>query len=453
MKEKTAFLGTQSINSLLLRMSAPAMVGMLVMALYNLVDTIFIGRAIGELGIAGVTVSFPVQIMFFAVALSVGVGAASEVSRLIGAGKKEEAEKVQGVATWLVLVGSFILLTVGLLFLKPLLIASGADSEVLPFAADYARVILYGAPFLIASVVGNSLVRAEGNAPLAMIVMISGAFVNVALDWFFMFPLDMGIEGAAWATSISNIVSLAILAPYFLQKRSAVPLLRKHIRWCAKTAKKIMVIGSASFMREVAFVLEMVVLNHVLIALGGSVAVAAIGIMMRLAMMVLMPIFGIVQGLQPIAGYNFGAKKFNRVRDVFWRSTAWMTGLSIMAFVILYFFPHFWAELFISGENSAKLVSVTAEGLQWMVLGFAVVGFQSAVGGLYQALGFGKQSLILSLLRQVIFLVPFVLIFSNIYGLTGVWASFPLADVATTLVVIVMLWRDRKQLGLCEDCI
>lgn len=448
MQEKTAFLGTQNIKKLLFRMSAPAMVGMFVMALYNLADTIFIGRAIGELGIAGVTVSFPVQIAFFALALSVGIGAASEISRLIGAGNKKDAEKVQGVATWMVLVGSFILLFAGLKFLKPLLLASGSNLEVLPYAVDYTRVILYGSPFLIASVVGNNLVRAEGNAKLAMIVMISGALVNLLLDWFFLFPLKMGIAGAAWATSISNIISFAILVPYFFKKRSAVPLLWKYVRWSRQTVKKIMIIGSASFMREVAFVLEMVVLNHVLIALGGSVAVAAVGIMMRLSMMALMPIFGIVQGLQPIAGYNFGAKNFERVRDVFWRAVEWGTVFSIFAFVILFFFPNFWAALFTQGENSTELINVTAHGLQWMVAGFAVVGFQSVAGGLYQSLGFGKQSLVLSTFRQVIILVPLVLVLSHYFGINGVWWSFPLAELATTILVIIMLIVDRKKLGL-----
>ncbi len=450
MKEKTAFLGTQSIKSLLLRMSAPAMVGMLVMSLYNVVDAIFIGRAIGELGLAGVTVSFPVQIAFFALALSVGIGASSEVSRSIGAGELERAEKTQGTAVFLVLVGSFLLMAVGLTFLNPVLIASGSDLEVLPFAADYTRVILYGAPFLISSVVGSNLARAEGNAKLAMMVMVAGALVNVVLDYIFLFPLQMGIEGAAWATSISNVVSLAILLPYFLNKKSAVPLHLKYIKWQTSIVKKIMMVGSASFMREVAFVLEMVVLNHVLITLGGSVAVAAIGIIMRLSMMALMPIFGIVQGMQPIAGYNFGAKKFDRVREVYCLAVGWGTVLSILAFVVLFFFPQFWAELFTTDEKSAELVRVTAEGLQWMVAGFMVVGFQSVSSGLYQSLGFGKQSLILSLFRQVLFLVPLVLILSSYYGLNGVWYSFPLAEAATTVAIIIMLYIDRKKLGLVK---
>ncbi len=447
MQEKTAFLGTHKIKNLLFRMSAPAMVGMLVISLYNLVDTIFIGRAIGELGIAGVTVSFPIQTAFFAISLSIGIGAASEISRLIGAKKTEQAERVQGVAAWLVIVGSVVLLGLGLFFLKPLLIASGANEEVLPFGREYTRVLLYGAPFLIASVVGNSLVRAEGNAPLAMMVMIFGSLVNLCLDWLFMFPLKMGIEGAAWATFISNLVSFGILVPYFFKKKNAIPFIWKYVRWNFKVVKKIMTIGSASFMREVAFILEMVVLNHVLISLGGTVAIAAIGIMLRLAMMVLMPIFGVVQGLQPIAGYNFGAKKFERVREVFWVALFWATGFSIIAFLILYFSPTFWVELF-AKDGSRELITMTTEGLKWMVMAFAVVGGQAIIGGLYQALGFGKQALLLSLLRQVIFLVPFVFILSHYFGLIGVWWAFPLAEVGASIVTVIMIFYDREKLGL-----
>jgi putative MATE family efflux protein len=447
MKEKTAFLGTQNINKLLLRMSAPAMVGMLVMALYNVVDTIFIGRAIGTLGIAGVTISLPLQIVFFALSLTVGIGTASEISRRIGAGQKEAAERFLGVATWLVLVGSALIVLFGLLFLKPILIASGSDMEVLPFAMDYMRVLLYGAPFLIATVVGNNLARAEGNAPLAMKVMIAGALVNGCLDYVFLFPLHMGISGAAWATSISNVVSFLWLAPYFLNKKSAVPLLWKYVRWHTESVRKIMVIGAASFMQEVSFVLETLVLNHILMAIGGSVAVAAMGILMRLSMMVLMPIFGVVQGLQPIAGYNFGAKKFDRVRSVFWSATQWGTIIAFFSFVVLYFFPEFWVRVFVSSEET-ELISVTVEGLKYMVLGFAVVGFQSVTGGLYQALGFGKQSMILSLLRQVIFLIPAVLILSHFFGVMGVWLSFPIADVSAVLITGIMLWHDRNRLGI-----
>lgn len=447
MQEKTAFLGTQSIKKLLFRMSAPAMVGMLVMALYNVVDTIFIGQAVGILGIAGVTISLPIQTSFFALSLAVGIGASSEISRLLGAGKKDSAEKIFGVATWLILVGSVLIVLFGLLFLRPILLVSGSNVEVLPFAMDYMRVLLYGAPFLIATIVGNNLARAEGNASLAMKVMVLGALVNIILDYVFLFYLHMGIAGAAWATSISNIVSFLWLAPYFLNKKSTVPLLWKYVRWHWESVKKIMTVGAASFMREVSFVFETLVLNHILIFLGGSVAVAAMGILMRLSMMVLMPIFGVVQGLQPIAGYNFGAKKFQRVRSVFLTATQWGTVISVFAFVVLYFFPEFWVRIFVSHEEK-ELISVTVQGLRFMALGFSVVGFQAVTGGLYQSLGFGKQSLILSLLRQVIFLVPAILILSHVFGIIGVWWSFPISDILAAIVTAGMLWKDKLRLGL-----
>jgi putative MATE family efflux protein len=295
--------------------------------------------------------------------------------------------------------------------------------------------------------VGNNLARAEGNAPLAMKVMILGALVNVCLDYIFLFPLQMGIAGAAWATSISNVVSFVWLAPYFLNKKSAVPLLWKYVRWRADHVRKIMVVGAASFMREVSFVLETLLLNHILMALGGSVAVAAMGILMRLSMMVLMPIFGVVQGLQPIAGYNFGAQQFARVREVFFTAIKWGTIISVFAFVALYLFPEFWVRVFVSSKET-ELIPVAVQGLKLMVIGFSVVGFQSVTGGLYQALGFGKQSLILSLLRQVIFLIPAVVILSHFFGIIGVWMSFPIADFSAVIITGIMLWRDRNRLGI-----
>ncbi len=447
MLEKTAFLGTQGIRKLLFRMSAPAIIGMLVIALYNVVDTIFIGQAVGTLGIAAVSVSFPLQTMFFAIALSIGVGAASEVSRNIGSNKQKEAERILGVAMWLVLVGSGVLLLGGLFLLEPILRASGGNTEVMSLASEYTRVILYGAPFLVASIVGNSLVRSEGNAKLAMMVMVVGGLTNLCLDWLFLFPLNMGIAGAAWATSIAHVASFSLLIPYFFLGKSAVPLLLKNIQWHWESVKKIMTVGSASFMREMSFVIEMGVLNHVLVALSGNVAIAAFGIIMRIAMVVLMPIFGIVQGLQPIAGYNFGAKNFERVRLVFWRASTWATSIAVMAFVILFFFPEPFVRLF---THDSELISISMEGLRWMVLGFAFVGIQTIGGGLYQSLGFGKQSLILSLLRQVIFLIPLVLLLSHFFGIRGVWWSFPIAEISAALVTVLMLWFDRKKLALVK---
>lgn len=426
-------------------MSAPAIVGMLVLSLYHVVDTIFVGHQVGAIGIAGVTISLPLHVIFFALSLSVGIGASSEVSRLIGARKKEAAERTLGTATWLVTVGSALTLGLGLIFLRPILIASGADAEVLPYAVEYARVMLYGAPFVIAAVVANNLIRAEGNAPLAMKVMIVGAVVNIVLDWVFLYPLQMGIAGAAWATTIANIVSFFLVTPYFFRKKSAVQFHLRLVRWHTHTVRRIMAVGSASFAREIAFLIETLVLNHVLMALGGSVAVAAIGVLMRLAMMALMPMFGVVQGLQPIAGYNFGAGKFDRVRQVFGEAVKWSSVISVAAFVALFFFPTFWAQLF---SSDPELIAITAEGLSWMSVGFAVVGVQAVSGGLYQALGFEKQSLILSLLRQVFFLIPAVLILSHFWGISGVWWSFPIAEISAASLTAAMIWKDRDRLHL-----
>lgn len=447
MKQKTEFLGIQPILSLLWRQSFPAIIGMMVMALYNFVDTIFIGKVEGPLGIAAISISFPAQGLFFALSLMIGIGAASEISRKIGSNQKEAAEKTLGTSFFLLTLASLFVLFCGILLLDPILLFSGAKDEVFPFAHDYLQIIFLGAPFLIFASGVNNIVRAEGNAKLAMIVMSSGAVINVLLDWFFLFPLKMGISGAAWATSISQIFSVSLFIPYFLKEKSAVKLKLKNFCWQSKIAFSIFKIGASSFAQHIAFVLETIIFNHILFTLGGNVAIAVMSILMRLNMLVLMPTFGIVQGFQPIAGFNFGAKKHERVRKVFYLAIQWTTFFTFLGGLSLYFGANWWVRIF---ADDPVLIDMAINAIEISVIAFFVIGFQSVVGGLYQSLGFGKQSLILSLLRQVLFLIPLALFLSKFWGLNGVWMSFPISDSAAAITAFIMVWTHRKKLGLIK---
>lgn len=448
MKRKTEFLGTQPILSLLWKQSFPAMIGMVVMALYNFVDTVFIGKIEGTLGIAAISISFPAQGIFFALALMLGIGSASEISRKIGANQKKEAEKTLGTSFFLLTCTAFLVLFLGLLFIKPILIFSGAKTDVFPFAYDYLQIILLGSPFLIFSAGLNNIVRAEGNAKLAMIVMSFGAGMNVLLDWFFLFPLGMGISGAAWATSISQVCSASLLIPYFLKEKSAVKLKFENFRWRSKIVWSVFKIGASSFTRQIAFVFETIVFNHILFTLGGNLSIAVMGILIRLNMLILMPAFGIVQGFQPIAGFNFGAKKYKRVREVFYLSVKWCSFFTFLGGLILYLGAHWWAKIF---ADDPALIDMTVTAIKISVIAYFVIGFQLVVGGLYQSLGFGTQSLILSLLRQVLFLIPLAFFFSRLWGLTGIWVAFPIADVLSSMTAFFMVWRNQKNLGLIEE--
>lgn len=434
-------LGTGSVGRLLLRLSFPAALGMLVQASYTLVDAFFVGRGVGPYGIAAVTMAFPLQMVIMAMAQAPGVGGASLISRSLGAGRRKRAERTVGTLFFLVLAVGVLLGLAGIRWAPLLLRLMGTSPALLPLARDYTSVLFYGAPFFAFSIAANNFVRAEGNASFAMMTMIISAGVNTFLDPVFIFAFGWGIKGAALATVVSQGATALWLGWYYLTGRSVVVFRWKHFRLRSSILRESLSVGAAASARQGAASLSILVVNGSLAAAGGNYAVAAYGIVNRLLLFAVMPVFGVVQGLLPVVGFNYGAKQFCRVLSAMRLSIAAATVLCTAGAAALFFSPEKLIGLFTSapevlrhGRNAARMLA----------LGMPVVGFQVMASGLFQAIGKARPSFVLSLLRQVLFLIPLVLLLAPLRGVSGVWIAFPLSDFGAALLTLVLY---RKEMG------
>lgn len=436
-------LGTEKISKLLLKMSAPAMIGMFVSAFYNLVDTIFVGRGVGMLGIAGVSVSFPIQMIILAIAISIGIGGSSLISRSLGAGDKDRAEKTMGNLFTLIIFSSLAMAVFGLIFVEPLLKIFGANPEIMPFALDYIKIILLGSVFFAFTVASNNVIRAEGNAKTAMSVMLVSAIINIILDPILIIYLDWGIKGAAWATVISQLVAFIYIVYYFISKNSALRLHLKNLKLEMSIVKETLAIGVSTFARQASMSIMAIIINNTLNLYGGSIAIASFGIINRLFIFTLMPLFGVIQGMQPIVGYNYGAKNFDRARQVTILSIKVTTFFSTIAFVFMMLLARPIISLF---TKDSELINLSVYATRIIILFLPTLGFQIVAAGLYQALGNAKVSMFLSLLRQVILFVPLLLILPIFFHINGVWFTFPIADSIAGIIIFLMLRREMRLL-------
>ena len=360
--DKSEQLGEEKISSLLLKFSIPAIIGMLVSAMYNIVDRIFVGRTVGEPGIAGITIGFPFMLILMAFGMLIGIGATTLVSIRLGEKKKDEAEVIFGNAFTL-LIGMAIALTVaGLIFLDPLLRLSGASEAILPYARDFMRIILFGSIFQNISFGMNNFIRAEGNPKIAMFTMLIGAILNIILDAIFVLNFGWGVQGAALATIISQAVSAVWVLYYFLGKKSMLKIHIKNLKLQWPIITQIAIIGSAPFaMQMVASVLS-IIINNSLKLYGGDVAIAGMGIINSIAMLILMPIFGINQGVQPIIGFNYGAKKFDRVKHALKLAVIAATIVVTIGFIITQLFTRQIISIF--SKNEMHLVEFSVHALR-----------------------------------------------------------------------------------------
>ncbi len=442
MKSRTERLGTEKVGVLLLHLSTPAIVGMLVNALYNVADAIFIGRGVGTDGLAGVSIALPFQTLLMALAGMVGMGGSSIISRRLGAGRGEEASRVLGnVISLVVLIGALVALT-GLLLAVPLLRSIGATEAILPYASDYLRIVLGGSVFLVFAMAVASIVRAEGNARLAMTSMILAGLINLVLDPLFIFTFKWGVRGAALATVIAQAVSAALLGGYFLSGHSALRPKLRHLLPTIVVVREIVIVGLPAFVRHAAGYVMYLVINAQLVAYGSAVALAAFGVSNRILMMFLMPAMGIIQGMQPIVGFNYGARQLGRVRQAVALAVTSASIVTTFAFVVMMIFPAWLIRLF---SADPSLIASGKVALRFIFAAAFLIGAQMVAGGFYQALGRTGPALILSIARQVIFLIPLVLILPGIWGLTGIWAAFPLADVCAFLVTAAVVMRDVRR--------
>ena len=439
MNQRNRDLGEMHVGRLLFKLSLPATIGMVVNALYNLVDAIFIGLGVSADALGGLTIAFPVQMMLMSLALMVGIGAGSVVSIHLGEKEYDKVNRVAGNASGLIIVITGLLVAGGLLFLTPLLTFFGAGTapDLLPYARQYMSIILMGSIFFNFAVTANNLIRAEGNAKVAMIAMVIGTGINIVLDPIFIFVFKMGIRGAAYATIFSQFVSFLYVSFYFSSGRSSISLAFRHWRPQKSALRSIVVVGFPTLMRHIAASVVAVAVNNSLGKYGGKNAINAFGAIHRVMSFMFMPIFGVVQGMQPIVGFNYGAKKFKRVLRAVILAAMVITIFASAGWVLSMLFAKNLMQLFVT---EPEVIAIGEQAIRIVFMMLPIVGVQIVSAVYFQSVGRARPALILSMLRQVIFLIPLVLILPRVgMGLSGVLWAYPLSDLLSTIIGALML--------------
>ncbi len=435
-------LGTDSISRLLVKQAVPASIGILVMSLNMIVDTIFVGRWIGPLAISAITVVIPITFFIGAIGLSVGIGGSSVLSRALGSGDDKKALRVFGNQITLTFLTSGLLALLGLIFEDYLIEFFGADDSFKELALTYYRIVLYGIVMLAMCMMGNNVIRAEGKPKYAMYAMMLPAVGNIFMDYILINVLDYGMAGAAWATFISYAICFLFILWFFIAKSEL------RLKWSSLSLQKKLVseISSLSFVtlaRQGTIAVLTILLNNVLITYGDALDVAGYGIISRMLMFALFPVIGVNQGFLPIAGYNYGAKEFGRVRESINTSVKYSGALALIIFTIIMIFAPNLVSIFISERagqdadtlaNNAELLRRTPSALRWVFAATPVIVVQLIGASYFQAIGKAIPALLLSLTKQGFFLIPLILILPNFFGVWGVWISFPIADVLSTIV-------------------
>ncbi|MGI6066013.1 MAG: MATE family efflux transporter [Bacillota bacterium] len=443
--ENSQRLGTEKPLKLLIGFSIPAIVGMLVQAMYNVISRVFIGNSVGSLGIAGITVAFPAMMVQLAFGFMVGMGATTLVSIRLGQKRKEEAEEIIGTALILLIIISLLITFIGITFIDPLLRLFGASEQVLPYAKDYLGIVLYGTVIALLGFGMNNFLRAEGNPKKAMVTMLIGSFSNIILSPIFISVLGWGMKGAAIATVISQSISATWIVTHFALGKGELKIRRKNLHLNPALVWKIMYFGLSPFTIQIAQSLLAALMNTSLKTYGGDLAISGMGIVTTLVTLIIMPIIGINTGVQPLIGYNFGAKKYDRVQKFLKYSIIVATALSTFGFIITRIFPTELIALFNSKDS--ELIAFGSRALLIFLIFLPIVGFQIVGSGYFQAIGKPIHAMFLSLSRQVLIFIPALLILPKFFGLDGVIASGPVADLMSTIVTGIFLYWDMRHLN------
>jgi len=441
---RTTYLERDAIFPLLIKMSLPAVIGMMVNALYNIVDTVFVGLGVGPLAIAALAIVFPIQMIVSAVAQAIGVGTASIVSRRLGEKRPEEAAKAAGTAYAAVTVATAILVAVLFLFMRPILGFFGASAEIMPYAMEYTGIVGAGFFFFSLSMCASNLIRSEGNTKASMIGMLIGALLNTVLDPLFIFGFGMGVKGAAIATVISQMASCVYLFGMYAKKKTVVPIKRVNLRIDMGLLGKSVVLGIPSFIQSAGMSILMLLVNTTLGVYGGDEAITTYGMVHKLLMIVIMPILGIAQGFQPIAGYNYGAKRFDRVRTSLWTAALTAFSIALFGYAFMMLLPRVGMSFFTHDEG---LIASSARVLRIVVLFIPAAAIQITGSVYFQSVGKATEAMALSLSRQFLLLIPFVLILPRFFGLAGVWVAFPLADLLSSTITVTLLIKEVRKLA------
>jgi putative MATE family efflux protein len=436
-------LDTDRIGWLLVKLTAPAFFGMFVQTMYNVVNTIFIGHAVDSFGnqigpqaIAGLSIVFPLQMLAMGIGMMVGMGGSSLISRLLGSGDVSRAERTLGNGISVGIIMSLAIMIAILPLVDFWLRLIGASDAVLPYARDYLIIVISGTVFNVFAMALLNFARAEGNARVGMTAMIIGAVLNIILDAVFIIWLRMGVTGAAWGTVIGQFVSMLYLLVYYLSGSSYLKIRMRNLRLDFSILKQMFAIGVASFMQTIASSLSAMLLINMVVRYGGDVALGAFGIIQRVMMFAFMPgmVFG--QGLQPILGFNYGAKRFHLALKAISIAAIASTSLSMLAFLVLYFFPEPILRIF---TNDEPLIEMGVHASRLVFLSMPLIGGVMIGQMIFQSIGKALQAFIAAIVRPVVFLIPAVLLLARLWQLDGVFLAFPMSDVLTLLLVIALL--------------
>lgn len=441
MEGKSDFLGKEKISKLLFKLSAPVIIGMLVQALYNVVDTFFVGQVYGTesvQAIGGLAIAFPIQMIIMAFGVVLGTGGSSIISRALGAKELEKAERTLGNVFSMSLILSILIAIPCLFYLDVILNIFGATPGIMPYATEYLEYIILGGIFFVFGIAVQNIVRAEGNARLAMNAMLIGAGLNILLDPIFMFGFGMGVQGAAIATVLSQAVSSVWLLQYCVKGKGAVHFKSRYLRPDPSIVKEIGSIGVGPFVMQASASIMMIFVYNALATYGGDVAIAVFGTIIKVNSFIFLPLLGMAFGLQPIVGYNYGAKQFGRIVEAVKLTLMATMIFGTFGLLIIYLFT---AQILGLFSADPQYLDVGKHAIRIMLLGMPLIGLNVVSMTVFQALGKARPSFLLSLSRQVLFLIPLVVILPGFYELDGVWAAYPISDLLSFLLSGYLLLR------------
>lgn len=440
MKVTSTELGTLDIKKLLVKQSVPASIGILFMSINILIDTIFVGQWIGSLAIAAVSVVLPITFLISSLGMAIGIGGSSIISRALGADNREKALFTFGNQLMMTLTLAIVSITVGFIFFDEVLLLFGANGKIMKPAQEFFLPVLLSVPFLALCMTGNTVIRAEGKAKYAMYAMLIPAFGNIIMDIIFIKVLNLGMFGAALATSISYFLCFLFILWFFIAK-SELKIHWQHLQLKRELVKEISSLGFVTFARQGVVSLLAIIVNHTLFIYGGEQGVTVYGIINRMLMFAYFPILGITQGFLPIAGYNFGAKNYHRVKETISKSIIAAAFMATLIFIIIFVFAEPIVRVF---TTDSEVINITPQALVLVFTATPIIAVQLIGAAYFQAVGKAVPALLLTLTKQGFFLIPLVLILPNYFGILGVWIAFPIADFLATLVTGFFLRKEMK---------
>lgn len=447
MKPSENPLGSEPVSTLLRRFAVPSVIAMLVSALYNMVDQLFIGHSIGVLGNAATNVAFPLSMVCTSIGLLCGIGGAANFNLCMGRREPEHAKSYVGSAISMLAILGVILCVAVQLFLRPMMLLFGATPDVIDYACTYTRITSIGFPFLIVTIGGSNLIRADGSPKISMLCNLVGAIVNTILDPLFIFVFHMGMAGAALATITGQILSFALVV-FYLRGFKTLPLSLSDLKPNMACWARIAALGATPAFNQVAMMVVQIVMNNTLTyygsnsVYGSDIPLACAGIISKVNMLFFSFVIGISQGLQPIVSFNFGAQKYDRVKDAYKKAVFAATAISIVAFLCFQFFPRQIIGIF--GSGSEEYLHFAERYFRIFLFFTFLNGIQPVSSNFFTSIGAPKKGIFLSLTRQIIFLLPLLLIFPYLFGIDGVMYTAPIADLAAASVSIVMVVLEFK---------